>query len=214
MPILRSLIFILISIQFLKGIPAICQFEGDEELDYQFALLGTEKGAYWVYSCENNSFYYNITSDSIFSTGVDSYFLINDKIFQSTVVKTEEGMPEKMPGKEETEEILLDYMTHELMYLKNKQKLDIPGVEYKFVEIGRFYFMEWWYNINNSENDIRSRTNLSVLCFEAILNLNVSVREGQNIKMEKDFLREAGKTLVKVLGPMDFHKMAEDLQKE
>ncbi len=194
--------------------PAITQKEGDMDQDYQFALLGTEKGAYWVYSCESNSFYFNIISDSIFSTGAESYFLINNKIFQTTVVKTEEGMPEKMPSIEETEEILLDYMTHELKYLKNKQKLDIPGVEYKFVEIGLFYFMEWWYDINNSENDISSRTNLSILCFEAILNLNVSIRKNQSLDTEKKFLREVGETLVKVLGPMDFDKMAEGLQEK
>ncbi len=185
-----------------------------EEHDYAFALIGTGNGAYWVYTKEENSFYFHIDSDSIFSTGAETLFLVKDRVFESTVVLAEEGMPEKMPTTEKTEEILLDYMFHELKFLKNKQQLEIPDVQYKFVDLGRYHFMEWWYQIKNSENEIWSKTNLSVLCFDGILNINVAVKKHQTMEEEKEFLRGAGSNLVKVLGSVDIDAMAEKLQKK
>lgn len=190
------------------------QPQASHNSDYKFALLGSEDGAYWVYAGEETAFYYHIDSDSIFATGAETLFLVKDKIFESTVVMAEEGIPETMPTTEQTEEILLEYMFHELKYYKNHQNLEIPDVQYKFKDIGRYRFMEWWYQISNSENQIVSKTNLSVLCFDAILNISIAVKKSQDIEEEKEFLRVAGGNLKKILGPLDIDKMAMSIQEK
>ena len=196
----------------LLAAPGLSNGQENEELEYTFALLGSPDGAFWVYSSEENSFYFNVISDSIYATGVETYFLIEDKIFQSKVTRAKEGMPDKVPGKEKSEEILLDFMNHEIRVLKKEQNLDIPGVQYKFKELGRYHFMEWWYDIKGSKNEVTSRTNLSVVCFDAILSIDVTLKKGQDIENERQFLEVVGKSLVKVLGPVDFDEMADRIQ--
>ncbi len=192
--------------------PVLGSGQKNEDQEYTFALLGSPDGAFWVYSSQENSFYFNVVSDSIFATGAETYFLIEDKIFQSKVTRAKEGMPDRVPGKEKSEEILLDFMNHEIRVLKNEQKLDIPGVQYKFKELGRYHFMEWWYDIRGSKNEVTSRTNLSVVCFDAILSIDVTLKKGQELESERKFLEVVGKSLVKVLGPVDFDEMANRIQ--
>jgi hypothetical protein len=142
-----------------------------------------------------------LVSKSVRQTDASNYFIIDNLVFQSSLVPIPSQTDLSNLSSNQEKQILDQYVQYELDYFQNELKLKINGLKKEWRTIGTKLFLVWAFGVpeqqlaDHVKEQVKSQIYFSTICFNQVLDLNIPIIAKDDSTKSETMLNKIAGTL-------------------
>lgn len=186
---------------FAINIGALAQTNIQDEA-FEFSFVSKKNGGQFLYNGKQHSFTIDITSDSIQTTEYPNYIIVGKQVVQTSLIPLPETTLDLVRlTTDQQKEALNGYVDYEMDYFKNELKLSCQNLKKEWTTFSSKIWLVWSFDVNaqslgeNVAYPTKSQIYASTICFNQVLDLNVTLFEKDNFAKSKELINKLMSTL-------------------
>lgn len=184
--------------------------------EFDVFFLPSQKGGVMLFSGKKHSLTIEITADSVQPTDQANFVLVNNQIFQVSLVPLPDRSDASVIPLARQKEILSGYVGYEMDYFQKQLNLDVRNLQREWIIIDGKGFLIWYFDLLQHSTDktddpakpILKQVYLSVLWNDQVLDLNNVLSDAKKVPESRTFLLQTAGLVKTYEGRVDITSLS------